>query len=59
MHSALRLAAILIVVFFALGNLVFGEEDDELEHAVARLLKGRGRSVAANRCRAGCTGSRI
>src|SRR4051812_42442164 len=29
-----------------LGVLVFGEEDDELEHAVVRLLKDRGRSVA-------------
>ena len=29
-----------------LGVLVFGEEDDELEHAVVRLLKERGRSVA-------------
>jgi nicotinamide-nucleotide amidase len=29
-----------------LGVLVFGEEDDELEHAVATLLKERGRSVA-------------
>jgi nicotinamide-nucleotide amidase len=29
-----------------LGVLVFGEEDDELEHAVVRLLNNRGRSVA-------------
>ncbi len=29
-----------------LGVLVFGEEDDELEHAVVRLLRDRGRSVA-------------
>jgi nicotinamide-nucleotide amidase len=29
-----------------LGALVFGEEDDELEHAVVRLLNDRGRSVA-------------
>jgi nicotinamide-nucleotide amidase len=29
-----------------LGVLVFGEEDDELEHAVVRLLNDRGRSVA-------------
>src|SRR5947208_3460461 len=29
-----------------LGVLVFGEEDDELEHAVVRLLNERGRSVA-------------
>src|SRR6478752_2102267 len=29
-----------------LGVLVFGEEDDELEHAVVRLLSERGRSVA-------------
>jgi nicotinamide-nucleotide amidase len=29
-----------------LGVLVFGEEDDELEHAVVRLLKERGRSVS-------------
>jgi nicotinamide-nucleotide amidase len=29
-----------------LGVLVFGEEDDELEHAVARLLKERGRTLA-------------
>jgi nicotinamide-nucleotide amidase len=29
-----------------LGVLVFGEEDDELEHAVVRLLQERSRSVA-------------
>ncbi len=29
-----------------LGVLVFGEEDDELEHAVMRLLKERGQSLA-------------
>jgi nicotinamide-nucleotide amidase len=29
-----------------LGVLVFGQEDDELEHAVVRLLNERGRSVA-------------
>jgi nicotinamide-nucleotide amidase len=29
-----------------LGVLVFGEEDDELEHAVVRLLNERGRSAA-------------
>ncbi len=29
-----------------LGVLVFGEEEDELEHAVVRLLKERGRTVA-------------
>ena len=29
-----------------LGELVFGEEDDELEHAVARLLIERGRTLA-------------
>jgi nicotinamide-nucleotide amidase len=29
-----------------LGVLVFGEEDDELEHAVVRLLTERGRSLA-------------
>ena len=29
-----------------LGVLVFGEEDDELEHAVVRLLKERGRTLA-------------
>ena len=29
-----------------LGVLVFGEEDDELEHAVVRLLNERGRTVA-------------
>lgn len=30
----------------ALGNLVFGEEDDELEHAVVRLLSMLGKTVA-------------
>jgi nicotinamide-nucleotide amidase len=29
-----------------LGVLVFGEEDDEMEHAVARLLHSRGQTVA-------------
>lgn len=29
-----------------LGNLVFGEEDEELEHAVVRLLQEKGRTLA-------------
>jgi nicotinamide-nucleotide amidase len=29
-----------------LGTLVFGEEDDELQHAVARLLAARGETLA-------------
>ncbi len=29
-----------------LGNLVFGEEDDELEHAVVRLLAAQGKTLA-------------
>jgi nicotinamide-nucleotide amidase len=29
-----------------LGSLVFGEEDDELEHAVVRLLQSRGETLA-------------
>ncbi len=29
-----------------LGELVFGDEDDELEHAVVRLLKPRGQTLA-------------
>jgi nicotinamide-nucleotide amidase len=29
-----------------LGTLVFGEEDDELEHAIGRLLAARGRTLA-------------
>jgi nicotinamide-nucleotide amidase len=29
-----------------LGELVFGEEDDELQHAVVRLLRKRGQSLA-------------
>ena len=33
-------------IYKLLGILVFGEEDDELEHAVVRLLTERGRSLA-------------
>jgi nicotinamide-nucleotide amidase len=33
-----------------LGNIVFGEEDDELEHVVARMLADRGLSVAVAEC---------
>lgn len=33
-----------------LGVLVFGAEDDELQHAVARLLKERGQTVALAEC---------
>jgi nicotinamide-nucleotide amidase len=29
-----------------LGDLIFGEEDDELQHAVCRLLRERGQSLA-------------
>ena len=31
----------------SLGDLVFGEEDDELEHVVLRLLADRGKTMAA------------
>ena len=33
-----------------LGVLVFGEEEDELQHAVVRLLKERGQTVAVAEC---------
>jgi nicotinamide-nucleotide amidase len=33
-------------IYKLLGVLVFGEDDDELEHAVVRLLTERGRSLA-------------
>jgi nicotinamide-nucleotide amidase len=36
-----------------LGTLVFGEEDDEPEHAVARLLAQRGRTLAIVECGTG------
>jgi len=29
-----------------LGNLIFGEEDDELQHAVVRMLRERGKTLA-------------
>jgi nicotinamide-nucleotide amidase len=38
-----------------LGSLVFGEEDDELEHAVARLLAERDQTLAT--CEVGTAGS--
>lgn len=33
-------------IYESLGDLVFGEEDDELEHAVTRLLNERGLTLA-------------
>jgi nicotinamide-nucleotide amidase len=33
-----------------LGSLVYGEEDDELEHAVVRLLTQRGQTLATVEC---------
>ena len=33
-----------------LGTLVFGEEDDQLQHAVVRLLHGRGQTLATAEC---------
>ncbi|MEX2169616.1 MAG: CinA family nicotinamide mononucleotide deamidase-related protein [Pirellulales bacterium] len=32
----------------AIGRIVFGEEDDELEHAVVRLLRERGQTLATS-----------
>lgn len=34
------------IIHECLGKLVFGEEDDELQHVVARLLAGKGQTVA-------------
>jgi len=33
-----------------LGSLVYGEEDDELEHAVLRMLSARGKTLATAEC---------
>ncbi|MBI2824734.1 MAG: CinA family nicotinamide mononucleotide deamidase-related protein [Planctomycetia bacterium] len=33
-------------IYECLGNVVFGEEEDELEHVVARLLAERGKTLA-------------
>ncbi len=34
------------IIYQCLGQLVFGEAEDELQHAVARLLRGSGRTLA-------------
>ena len=33
-----------------LGTLIFGEEDDELQHAVLRMLRERGKTLATSEC---------
>ena len=41
-----QMASTVAVIYEKLGNLVFGEEDDELEHAIARLLRDRNQTLA-------------